>query len=135
MTRKRLVIVVVAGVYFGVLAALTFVPVSASVSRSGWIWSFALFVPVGVLLVLLMGTRRWWAAWGFGVLGAAWIEAAQTVWVPDCASIADLVAGSIGVTVGVAATVVILVGARKSMRSHDALRMMSQSGNREIPQD
>jgi len=134
MTSKRLVTNMVAAVYFGALVGLTFVPVSASDARNGWIWSFVLFIPVGLLLVVLMGTRRWWAALGFGVLGAAWIEAAQTVWVPECAHVADLVAGCVGVTVGVVVAIVV-VGAKRSMRSHEALRMMSQSGNRELPQD
>ena len=134
MTRSRLVTIVVAAVYFGALAMLTFVPVPESQARSGWMWSFALFIPVGLLLVLLMGKRRWWAALGFGVLGAAWIEAAQTVWLPHCANVADLVAGCAGVSVGVVAGAIV-VGAKESMRSHDALRMMSQSGNRELPQD
>ena len=134
MTSKRLVTSMVAAVYFGALVGLTFVPISASEARNGWIWSFVLFIPVGLLLILLMGSRRWWAALGFGMLGAAWIEAAQTVWVPECAHVADLLAGCAGVTIGVVVAIIV-VEAKKSMRSHESHRMMSQSGNRELPQD
>lgn len=132
--RKRLVTPMVASVYFGALVGLTFVEVPESMEETGWVWSFVLFIPVGVLLVLLMGGRRWWAALGFGMLGAAWIEAAQTVWLPECAHIADLVAGCAGVASGIVLTIVV-VETKKSMRSHVAHRIMSQSGNRELPQD
>jgi apolipoprotein N-acyltransferase len=134
MNRKRLVTNLVAAVYFGALAGIAFMPFSAAEDGPRWGWSLAIFVPVGALLLLLMGRRRWWAAFGFGVLGTAWIEAAQSVWVPQRADIVDLLAGCLGVAVGVLLAFV-LIGARKSVHSHDAYRVMSQSGNGHVPLD
>ena len=101
MTVRRWVISLTAGIYFGVIATLCFVTVSDS-SRDSHVWPFAIFIPVGALLYLLFGRRRWWVALGFGVLGAAWMEAGQTVFMPaGYASVWDILTASIGSTLGV----------------------------------
>ncbi len=48
-----------------------------------WYLAVLFFVPVGILLTLVFGPRRWLIAVAFGVLGAAWIEAAQAIWMPE----------------------------------------------------
>ncbi len=132
MMRRRHYLALVAALYFGLLVALTFMPGSEAARRS-WILPILLFVPVGLLLTLLMGRRRWWVALGFGILGAAWVEAAQTLWMPaGYASVEDIAMSAIGAAAGVCLGVVVL-GLRQ--RSHGAPRIVSQGGRREIPQD
>lgn len=135
MRHKRFVITTIAALYFGVVIGLAFVPASEQ-GRSFWFWPFAAFVPVGVLLALLMGRRRWWVAVGFGLLGAAWLEAGQAIWMPDgYSNFLDVIWSSTGVIAGVAIVVVATELSRRSMRSHEAPRIIAQAGNREIPQD
>lgn len=135
MSARRYLLSGVAALYFGALIGLTFMTGSGS-PRSWWYWPFILFVPVGVLLLLMFGRRRWWVAIGFGVLGAAWIEAAQVIWMPDgYASVVDLAWASAGVIVGVILALIVTIPHRKSMRSHESHRIVAQAGSREIPQD
>ena len=62
------------------------------------------FLPVGVLLTLAFSPHRWLVAVAFGVLGAAWIEAAQAIWMPEgYGRVEDTFWGAIGVTAGVVA--------------------------------
>lgn len=97
-----------------------------------WFVNVLFFVPVGALLTLLFGARRWIVAIAFGVLGAAWIEAAQAIWMPEgYGRVEDTLWGSIGVVVGSLAVVFV----RKSMRSHNSFSLMTEGGSREIPQD
>ena len=135
MRARRYILTATAAIYFGALVGLTFVPGSAS-NRSLWIWPFLAFVPVGILLVLLLGRRRWWAAIAFAVLGSAWIEAAQTVWMPvGYAEVLDIVWAGSGAVAGVAITVVLTSPRLRSMRAHESHRIVAQAGRREIPQD
>jgi hypothetical protein len=63
----------------------------------------ALFVPMGVLVLLLLGRERWWAAIAVGVIASCWIELAQAVLLPTrVADPADLAWNSVGTAVGVA---------------------------------
>ncbi|MDP3209771.1 MAG: VanZ family protein [Rhodoglobus sp.] len=133
MSWQRFLTNVIAALYFGSLIGLTFVPTS-ELARSAWFVPFVAFVPVGVLLVLLMGVRRWWAAVGFSVLGSAWIEAAQSIWMPaGYAQFSDLVFSSLGAIVGVAATILVSLPARRSMRAHESPRIVPHASSRELP--
>jgi glycopeptide antibiotics resistance protein len=133
MSRARLMLCVVAALYFGALVGLAFLPGTAA-NRASPLWPFLLFVPAGILLVLLLGTRRWWSAMSFGVLGAAWVEAAQTLWMPPgYADAWDVVWASTGVVVGVSGIVIGARMQRRSMRSHEAPSIVAQAGHREIP--
>lgn len=135
MSRRKFVLSVLTALYCGCLVALTFVP-GAVADRSGWYWPFLAFLPVGALLVLVMGRRRWWAAIAFAVLGAAWIEAAQSIWMPvGYADVYDVIWASSGAVLGVILAVVIATPTRRSMRSHSVPRIVPQAGSREIPQD
>jgi hypothetical protein len=135
MRRRRFILSAIAAPYFGAIIGMAFVPDSVT-NRSVWYLPFAAFVPVGVLLLLLLGRRRWWAAMAFGMLGAAWIEAAQSVWMPvGYAAALDVVWGGAGATAGVLVALLATAPRHHSMRSHEPHRIVTQAGTREIPQD
>lgn len=103
MFRSRFVVAVCAALYFAVLVSLAFVGAPASYGRF-WVWTIIAFVPVGAFLVCMFGRHRWWAALAFSIVAAAWLEAAQTVWMPaGYADVIDILLASLGATVGVAA--------------------------------
>jgi len=100
MTRARSVLSAVVTLYLTALICLAFVPRGDTVipSEASAAFQFAL---ASILLVSLLGRGRWWVALGFAVLGASWIEAAQSVWMPPgYALMTDAIAGTIGATVG-----------------------------------
>jgi glycopeptide antibiotics resistance protein len=135
MLWRRYLVSVIAALYFGALIGLAFVPGSVA-NRATWFWPFAAFVPVGILLVLLLGRRRWWAAIAFSVLGSAWIEAAQTIWMPrGYAEAADVLWASCGAIAGVTVAAALTSPRLKAWRSHESPRIVPQGGSREIPQD
>ena len=117
--------------YLGAVVLLAFVRWQHGV-ECPWYVMVLTFLPVGVLLTLLFGRRRWLIAVAFGVLGAAWIEAAQAIWMPEGYGRAeDSFWGAVGVIVGVAAVLIVL----RLMRSHGPFRIVTDGGPREIPQD
>lgn len=135
MRARRYLLTGIAAVYFGALIGLTFVPGSAA-NRQMWIWPFVAFVPVGILLLLLLGRRRWWGAIAFAVLGSAWIEAAQSVWMPaGYAELWDILWAGLGAAAGVAVASGLTSAKVRSMRVHEPHRIVAQAGRREIPQD
>jgi len=64
--------------------------------------NIALFIPVGVLFVLMLGRRRWWLAVILGIALTVSIEAAQLVLPDRVTDPRDVVSNSIGSTIGVA---------------------------------
>jgi hypothetical protein len=127
--RARPAIVAITLGYAALLAGLAFVHWNAT-GEHFWYWSVIGFVPLGLLLQLSLGPRRWWAAIGFGVLGAAWIEAAQAIWMPlGYGRVEDAAWGALGVLLGVVLGALVL----RSMRSHESFRIVAESGSREIP--
>lgn len=131
MRRRRFILSVIAALYFGAIIGMAFVPGSA-INRTSWYWPLATFVPVGALLLMLVGRRRWWAAIAFGMLGAAWIEAAQSVWMPaGYAAAMDVVLGSAGATVGVLIAYIATVPRRRPV----PVRIRTTPANQEITQD
>ena len=133
MTRRQFSLRVLAALYFGALVGFTFVPTSMA-TRNFWVWPFAVFIPVGVLLVLLLGRRRWWAAIGFSLLGSAWLEAAQSVWMPvGYAEAVDVGWATAGATAGVLFTLLVTAPRRVKVRSHKPHMIVTQAGSREIP--
>jgi hypothetical protein len=122
---------VLTGTYLGVVVLLAFVPWRHG-ADCPWYLDVLFFIPVGVLLTLLVGRRRWIIALAFGVLGAAWIEAAQAIWMPEGYGRAeDSFWGAIGVITGVLAVLTL----SRLMRSHGSFRIVTDGGRREIPQD
>ena len=122
---------VLTGTYLGVVVLLAFVHWKHGMACP-WYLSVLFFVPVGILLTLLFGPRRWLVAIAFGVLGAAWIEAAQAISMPEgYGRVEDTFWGAIGVIAGVAVVLTVL----RLIRSHGSFRIMTEAGPREIPQD
>ncbi len=122
---------VLTSLYLGVIVVLAFVRWQEG-ADCPWYLDVLAFLPVGALLTLLFGRRRWLVAVAFGVLGAAWIEAAQAIWMPEgYGRVEDTFWGSIGVVGGV----IIVLTARRLMRSHGSLSIVTEGGRREIPQD
>jgi glycopeptide antibiotics resistance protein len=127
--RVRPILVVATLGYAGVLAGLAFVRWSNG-AECPWYWAVIAFAPAGILLQLSLGPRRWWAAIGFGVLGAAWIEAAQSIWMPlGYGRFEDVAWGALGITIGVLIGALVL----RSMRSHESFSIVTEAGSREIP--
>lgn len=123
MRARRLILIVGATLYFVVVVGLAFVPGSAA-NRTLWVWPLAAFVPVGIFLVMLLGPRRWWAAIGFAVLGAAWLEAAQSIWMPvGYAEAMDVLWSGLGAILGVALAVVV-----SKRAPHKAHRIVAHPG-------
>ena len=61
----------------------------------------AMFIPVGLFFLLLLGRRRWWLAIVLGVALTCSIEAAQLVIPGRVSDYRDVVSNSVGATVGV----------------------------------
>ena len=71
-------------------------------ARVEFLANIALFVPMGVFVVLLLGRRHWWAGIFVGVLASCWIELAQGIWLPDRVSDPrDLMSNGLGTVLGV----------------------------------
>lgn len=122
-------------VYLTLLVFATFMP-SPAHARDLWYWPVIEFVPVGVLLLLLLGRRRWWAAFAFSVLAAVWIEAAQSAWMPaGYARLSDVAWSAAGAIVGVVIASMLTAPRSRLMRAHESHRVVPQSSSREIPQD
>ena len=115
MVRARLLLSVLTALVFLVIVWLAFVPRDANYLSSATS-AFAQFALVSGLLVLIFGRRRWWVALGFAVLGASWIEAAQSVWMPPgYALITDTLAGTVGAATGALLMLGVLVFARRTI--------------------
>ncbi len=135
MRRRHYILGVITALYFGVVVVCAFVPGSA-INCAFWCWQILSFLPVGTLLLLVLGRRRWWAAIAFGMLGAAWLEAAQWVWMPPgYATVNDVVWGSAGATMGVFIAVIATSPYLRWAPTHELHSIVAQAGNREIPQD
>ena len=75
--------------------------------------NIALFVPVGLLVVLLVDTRRWWIGALIGaVIGtvvSCAIEVGQLVFLPErFATVNDVIANSLGALLGTLMAVIVL---------------------------
>jgi hypothetical protein len=120
--------------YLVVVVVLAFVEWKYG-AASPWYWSLLIFVPIGALFTLLVGRRRWIIAVAFGILGAAWVEAAQATWMPEgYGRVEDTLWGAVGVVSGSLAVLLAQALAR-FMRSHGPFRIMTEAGRKEIPQD
>lgn len=131
MFRRHPILTAVTLGYLGVVCWLTLTP-SMNADQSSWLWALyrmvrdyeptqwvtfdgvefvvnvLLFVPLGMLFLLVLGRRRWWAAILFGILGSCWIELAQYLWLPDrTADVRDVVSNGIGIVIGVVIAAVV----------------------------
>ena len=132
---RRVVLLSVTVVYLGLLVVATFLPNSVP-SQVHWFWPVVAFLPVGVLLLLVLGRRRWWAALAFSVVAAVWIEAAESAWLPaGYADIRDVAAASLGALAGVAIATMLTAPRSRVRRAHEPHRVVLQAKTKEIPQD
>jgi VanZ family protein len=69
--------------------------------RAEYLANVALFVPVGVFLLLLFGTRFWWLAVGAALLMTSLIETAQRSIPGRVSDERDVAANTMGAVVGV----------------------------------
>jgi glycopeptide antibiotics resistance protein len=68
----------------------------------------AMFVPIGVLFLLLAGRRTWWLALAGGVATTCAIEFAQLFLPGRFSDVRDIVANSLGTLLGLLAAVLVL---------------------------
>jgi len=75
--------------------------------RVQFLANIAMFVPVGLLFLLVLGRRRWWLAIAAGVVATVAIEVAQRGIPGRVSDPNDVLANSVGALVGVIAALVI----------------------------
>lgn len=81
--------------------------------------NIAMFVPVGVFFLLLLGRRRWWLAILIGVALTIAIESAQVFLPTRVPDVRDLLANSVGTTLGVVIGLVLTAQKARQLREHD----------------
>jgi len=79
--------------------------------RAEYLANIALFVPVGLFLLLLFGTRFWWLALGAAIVLTSAIETAQRSIPGRVPDERDLAANTMGAVVGIAVGVVLTLPA------------------------
>lgn len=133
-----------AGLYLAALAILFLAPIDfvergvavvrrfmPMVSADGldFVINVLLFLPVGILLVGIIGAGHWVAVIVFGVLASCWLQLAEMVWLSasrgESGAIVAHVAGTI-IGVGTALAAVAIRRASLARRSSGALTPVSQ---------
>ncbi len=83
--------------------------------------NIALFIPVGLLVVVLAGARRWWLGPVIGALVSAMIELGQLVFLPErFGTVSDILANSLGAVFGTVLALIVLrltLGPRPARRT------------------
>lgn len=69
--------------------------------RAEYLANIALFLPVGLFLLLLFGTRLWWLALAAGITLTSFIETAQRAVPGRVSDERDIAANTIGAVVGI----------------------------------
>ncbi len=82
-----------------------------SLQRIEFLANVGLFVPLGVFLLLLVGTRFWWVALAAGIVLTSMIEQVQKQVPGRVSDPRDVAANSIGMFVGVGLAVVLTLPA------------------------
>jgi glycopeptide antibiotics resistance protein len=151
--RRHPIVSVATLAYLGALAWLTLTPSDASVRtfsllqrvvqafqsnadtefltypRVEFAANVALFVPMGVFVVLLLGRRLWWAGIFAGVLASCWIELAQGIWLSDRVSDPrDLLSNGLGTILGVLLALLITWPAADRLRRQSRASAARQVG-------
>jgi len=79
--------------------------------RAEFLANVALFVPVGLFLLLLVGTRFWWVAAGLAFVLTSAIETAQRTIPGRVPDERDLLANTVGALIGIAVGVALTLPA------------------------
>ena len=83
--------------------------------------NIALFVPLGMLIAMLFGPRRWWRAPVICFVATVIIELGQRVLLPQrVASISDVIANTIGGILGTLVAVAIIATAARNRHAIDS---------------
>ena len=82
-----------------------------SVERIEFLANIGLFVPLGVFLILLVGTRMWWVAFAAGIVLTSMIETVQKEIPGRVSDPRDVAANSIGMFVGIGLAIVLTLPA------------------------
>ena len=90
--------------------------------RAEFLANIALFVPIGVFLLLLVGTRFWWVAAGLAFVMTSAIETAQRSIPGRVPDERDLFANTVGALIGIALAIVLTLPAtlRRQRRRRSA---------------
>jgi glycopeptide antibiotics resistance protein len=100
-----------------------------SYSGAEFVANILVFVPLGVLLVLLFGRRHWFAVVVAGLLASCWIELAQSIWLGDRAGDPrDIASNTIGTVVGVVCALLVTRSAANRHRRIADARTASHAG-------
>ncbi|MEP6478030.1 MAG: VanZ family protein [Rhodoglobus sp.] len=88
----------------------------------------AMFIPIGMFFLLLLGRRRWWFAFAIAVCLTVGIEVSQQVLPTRVPDIRDIVANSTGALVGILAALLFTIpGARRSKLAAEHKRLRSEN--------
>ena len=91
-----------------------------SVERIEFLANIGLFVPLGMFLLLLVGTRLWLIALAAGIVLTSMIEAVQREIPGRVSDPRDVVANSIGMFLGIALAIVLTLPATLRRRRERA---------------
>ena len=91
-----------------------------SVERIEFLANIGLFVPLGVFLLLLVGTRLWWVALAGGIVLTSMIEAVQKEIPGRVSDPRDVAANTIGMFLGIFLAIVLTLPA--TLRRNRAAR-------------
>lgn len=129
--RQNPILTAVTFVYLGVVGFITLVPQPQNEGSDWFVWALlrffsrhsltnwisysllefwsnvAMFIPVGLFFLLLLGRRRWWLAILLGVVLTCGIEFAQLFIPSRVSDPRDIVANSLGAFIGVMAALVV----------------------------
>lgn len=85
-----------------------------------------MFLPIGLFLLLLLGRRRWWLAILLGIVLTVSIETAQLFLPERVSDVRDIIANSIGGTIGVILALLVTAPKARSIRHQkDRERILS----------
>lgn len=80
----------------------------------------AMFLPIGVFLLLLFGRRQWWLAIILGFLMTVGIEVAQLALPGRVSDLRDVVSNTTGATLGVLVALLLTAGKARRIRRAEA---------------
>jgi glycopeptide antibiotics resistance protein len=107
MLNRRPILSAFAVLYIGAVFLLSLVREGSE--RASFIGEIAIFVPVGVIFVFLLGKGRWFGAFFLSGMVCVWLELGRNAWFANRdPSNTELGANLIGMMIGVAVTSVIL---------------------------
>jgi glycopeptide antibiotics resistance protein len=109
-----------------IVAVITSTPLTSWMTYDGieFTANIVMFVPMGLLFTLLLGSRRWWLALAIGIAATCFIEFAQLFLPGRVSDVRDLSANSLGALVGVGVVVVV----RQSWRSRPPVLVREYRG-------